>query len=314
MTSPLNDNSPAGGPTSPSGTARRAERPRRALRALAVVMAFVMAGMATMAALVTTAAPVAAQSTMTGFGDPTGSGWDLGGGVPMVGMDPLAGALLGTDLTSMAAGSYNDVTDLVINDLIDTDALRAAQQARAELERRRRSAMAGQSEVGPDGCPVSAPPRGLQTRSEIDLNDVCARSVAQARNPETAKAIKYALTHLGNPYSQPKRNLEGWYDCSSFYSRAFEETGTPIISRGNGGWPQTTWSIGGPNAQAFWVQIPFGEARPGDAILTDSLGHVAMRLVDGLVAETVRDGDVSKIIESWFHSGYAAYLDPSRVP
>jgi hypothetical protein len=288
-----------------------------ARRLVRVVVASVLAVIAAVATVGLSASSASAQTGIPGV-DAAVGGLDFGGAMaPIGGIDPLADALLGTDVRSMAAASYNDVTDLVINDLIDREALQAAERARADLERRRRAAMAGQTEVGPDGCPISAPPRGVQTRTEIDLNDVCARSVAEARTPEAARAIKYALTHLGNPYSQPKRNLEGFYDCSSFYSRAFEETGTPVNSRGNGNWPLVTWHFTGTDGfqlKPFLIPIDPDEARAGDALLTASVGHVVMALVDGLMAEAPRDGEVTRVTERWFTPGYAAWVDPSRVP
>lgn len=246
-----------------------------------------------------------------------GTGTGLSGGEGMGGSSQdLTDGLLGVDALSAGAMADAGTVDLALTGLMNADAIRAAEAARAALEARRAAAMSNQTEVGPDGCPVTAPARGVQTSGDIDLNDVCARSVADARTGAAAKAIKYALTHLAVPYSQAQRNQEGYYDCSSFFSRAYEETGLPIISKYNGANALVTWQFVGGNgysALPFSHEIPFEDARAGDAILTADLGHMAMKLVDGLMAESPNSGQVSRVIGQWFSGGRAAWIDPSAV-
>lgn len=153
-------------------------------------------------------------------------------------------------------------------------------------------AAAAQSEVGPEGCPTFAPAGTLRAGSEsVGIYELCRRSVEAAPTPAAANAIVTALSgeFLGKPYSQPRRNEVGWYDCSSFVTRAYTVGGTKIVN----GWPPTTASM---TSGVGWGQrISFSEARPGDLLLEPAPGHVGMLLADGYWVHTNRTGDVSHV-------------------
>ena len=149
-----------------------------------------------------------------------------------------------------------------------------------------------QVSVGPDGCPTSSPSNTIRGGS-IDLATLCARSVAQARTPEGAVAIKWALRQLGVPYSQPRRNNEGYFDCSSLVTRAYQAAGVPIAPKGKNaptthsmlprdGWGRAPWSI------------PTSTARPGDLVFPHE-GHVTLALADGRILHSPATGDVVHI-------------------
>lgn len=159
------------------------------------------------------------------------------------------------------------------------------------------------------GCPTSAPANTLRRGAEsVGIAEICARAVASARNPAAAGAIKYMLNHVGLPYSQPKRNQAGYYDCSSMVTRAYTAAGVNLAPSGQNA--PTTASMRG----ARWaVKIPTSELRPGD-LFQPASGHVVMVLADGWMVHTNRTGDVSHVTKMYGGAGYwAAYVDASRV-
>lgn len=266
--------------------------------------------------------------TPTGVGGATGTvspndAWHVvWSGADLTGIDALSGAVLPATADNAASLDHIVFADLASSDALAFDPSELAEQARRESEARRRSeeeqrraearslASAGQTEVGPDGCPTAAPANTLREgAATIGVAELCARSVAQAPTPEAAGAIKVMLAQLGTPYSQPLRMTEGHSDCSSYISRAYEAAGAPMVSRGGGGWAPTTWVM----LDAPWTtRIPYSEARPGD-LLFPSDGHVALLLSDGYMVHTNRTGDVSHVKRAYGSPWATLRVDPSRL-
>ena len=172
-----------------------------------------------------------------------------------------------------------------------------------------------QVEVGPDGCPKEAPPNTLREgAAEIGINKLCVDSVAQARTPEAAKAIKWALTHLGIPYSQDHRNEANWADCSSFVSRAYRDSGAIPNLYPQGSNAPVTGPPPVPNIrQASWSQeIPFSQLKPGD-LVEPHPGHVAMRLANGYKVHTNQTGDVSKVDRAYSSAFWSGWVNGSNA-
>ena len=169
-----------------------------------------------------------------------------------------------------------------------------------------------QVEVGPDGCPREAPRNTLRDgASRIGIHKLCVDSVAQARTPEAAKAIKWALTHLGWPYSQARRNEDGYADCSSFVSRAYRDSGAipNLYPRGSNA------PVTGTFRQVPWMhKIPYSQVKPGD-LVEPHPGHVAMQLADGYKVHTNQTGDVSKVDRAYGANSvyWAGWVDASKV-
>lgn len=165
------------------------------------------------------------------------------------------------------------------------------------------------SGVGPEGCPTSAPANTLRkAAASMSIATICANAVAGARSPEAAAAIKYALSHVGLPYSQPKRNQDGYYDCSSFVSRAYQSAGVNIAPPGRNAPTTKTF------AAASWApRLSADELKPGDWFEPHN-GHIVMVLADGLMVHTNRTGDVSHVTSLYTSAPYAAgWVDSSRV-
>ena len=165
---------------------------------------------------------------------------------------------------------------------------------------------ASQSAVGPDGCPTIAPSNTLRGGSlSVGLSKVCADSVAGARTPEAALAIKWALANLGQTYSQPKRMVPGYSDCSSFVSRAYDAGGAKIL----GSWSPTTFTL---LAAKYAPHIQLSAAKPGDLVFP-STGHVAMLLADGFMVDTNQTGDVSKVSRAYTSAFATVWINPALI-
>jgi hypothetical protein len=151
--------------------------------------------------------------------------------------------------------------------------------------------MANQALVGPDGCPTQVP-ASHNVAPSIDVYDLCARSVAAARTPAAATAIKFAMAQIGKPYCRPDRPSNcggdgnrygkgpaGGFDCSGLMTMAYKEGGVDFGA--------ATWT--GVMGQASWaINLSSGnDLRPGDMWLRvgdgDVNGHVAMVLADGYI-------------------------------
>ena len=167
------------------------------------------------------------------------------------------------------------------------------------------SAGAG-SAGGADGCPTSAPSGTLREgAASIGVAKLCADSVAQARTPYAARAIKFTLRNLGAPYSQPRRMDPFQFDCSSYLMRAYDSGGLNLVK----GWAPNTYAI----LDAPWApDIPFASRKPGDLVFPHT-GHVSMSLAHGYKVHTNRTGDVSHVKKDYTKAAYTVRIDPSRV-
>ena len=170
-----------------------------------------------------------------------------------------------------------------------------------------RSSGAGAGSAGgPDGCPTSAPSGTLRDgAARVGVARLCADSVARARTPYAARAIKFALRNLGAPYSQPNRMGAFSFDCSSYVTRAYDAGGLDVVR----GWAPTTYTILG----ARWaVRESFSSRRPGDLVLPIP-GHVSMSLADGFKVHTNHTGDVSHVTRDYTSAYATVRVDPSKV-
>lgn len=207
-------------------------------------------------------------------------------------LDPVTGALLGSDVTTAVTVDYELTADLSQSSLLALDTAELARRSLEQAEAARRAQAAkgsGQSEVGPDGCPTTAPANTLRAGSaNVGVAQLCADSVAAAPTPQAALAIKYQLNHLGEPYSQPNRMQDGYYDCSSLAMRSYDAAGVPVLVNG---WAPNTARI----RESRWAErIGGDDVRPGDLVFPFA-GHVATALADGFMVHTNRPGDVSHV-------------------
>ena len=169
-----------------------------------------------------------------------------------------------------------------------------------------------QGAVGADGCPTSAPPNTLRNGADrVGIHKICADAVANAATPEAARAIKVALGpgFLGAPYSQPKRNNPGWYDCSSYVTRAYSAIGVNLAKAGQNA-PTTASMVSG---YPWSRRIGAAEMRAGDFVFTNAPGHVTMYLGNNWIVHTNRTGDVSHVRNLYKSPELVLRVDPSRA-
>lgn len=158
----------------------------------------------------------------------------------------------------------------------------------------------------PDGCPTTPPVNTLRgpVAELLGLYRICLDSVRDARSPEAVLAIRFALSEIGTPYSQPLRNQPHIYDCSSFVSRAYQAAGVPIAypdtpERVDGGPGQNTPGSRFEAAAPWSIPVTPLTAKPGDLVFFAGAdppnGHVGMLLANGLYVHTNRTGDVAHV-------------------
>ena len=253
--------------------------------------------------------------------DPTGTvltdGFSLASSpMSMDQIDLSSGAVMGTDVSTTLSDQGDTTMALASGGglLLDASALVASaaaleSQQQQALSSNDAAAAAAQSQqtVGPGGCPSSAPPNTMRSGAS-DIYALCTKSVAQARTPQAAKAIKFALNHLGIPYSQPLRNDANHYDCSSFVTRAYQSAGVPIAPPGQNA--PTTYTI----ASAPWaVHIDYSVGRAGD-LVEPGAEHVVMLLADGYLVQASSTGDVTDVTRVWWQTPYlTVWIDPSKA-
>ena len=218
-------------------------------------------------------------------------------------IDLSTGQVMGGDVSAALSNDSSATMALAEGDgmafNVSALAAAAASQAAAQQAAAQAATLAG--------CPSSAP-AGTLRGGATDIAKICADSVAQARSPEAANAIKNALNNLGAPYSQPSRNAPGQFDCSSFVTRMYELAGVNIAPSGQNA-PTT-----GVIAAAPWaIHEDISQAKPGDLVEPFS-GHVVMLLADGFIAETSEPGDVSHVTSVYWSTPYlAVWIDPSKA-
>lgn len=257
------------------------------MRARAVTKVAIACGLA-WAALAGSVAPAAAE-TVPGL--PFGG---ADGGVTL-GFDPFAPAVAHPEAVPLEQLALSELyvvpADLDTASRLAADTLRAAREAR-DAAARARAVAQGQTTVGPDGCPVDAPPGTLRQGAERPgIHAICVASVADARTPEAARAVKFALAHVGAPYDNShRRNDPGRFDCSSFVSRAYRDgAGLPTHPEGTNA--PTTATL---RAARWTTPVSLAEVRAGDLVFPHP-GHVGMVLADGWMVHTNRTGDVAHV-------------------
>jgi cell wall-associated NlpC family hydrolase len=218
---------------------------------------------------------------------------------PLSQIDLTTGTVMGPDINS--AISSDESTTLALASVgalaIDASTLNESAQIQQSQQQAQSSS----------GCPLDAPPNTLPA-SVTSVEALCQASVAGARSPQAALAIKYALNNLGDPYSQALRNSVGYYDCSSFATRAYQAAGVPIAPAGQNA--PTTYVI----ANAPWaIHESWSSAQPGDLIEPDS-GHVVILLADGYIAQAPMTGEVTDVTAVWWSEPYlSVWIDPSQA-
>ena len=101
-------------------------------------------------------------------------------------------------------------------------------------------------------------------------------------------AVDLALTKLGTPYSQAKRNQEGYFDCSSFTYWVYRQLGITLSYQGS-----NTAAAQGRYITEHNLAISYEQLAPGDLIFYSfnvnnrymNIDHVAIYAGDGYVVD-----------------------------
>ncbi len=103
-----------------------------------------------------------------------------------------------------------------------------------------------------------------------------------------SKAVDLALTKLGTPYSQEKRNQEGYFDCSSFTYWVYSQLGVSLQHGGS-----NTAASQGRYITENNLAVSYDSLAPGDLIFYSfgvnnrylDIDHVAIYAGDGYVVD-----------------------------
>lgn len=123
-------------------------------------------------------------------------------------------------------------------------------------------------------------------------HELCERSASAARSDTAARAIKFALSQVGVPYSSVGRFGTQGYDCSGLVWQAYASSGVDIGANVS----STIITPGGPR----W-SVPMDQVRPGDVLWYP--GHVVIALSDGRIVEAAKPGTTVRVVSS-AHRGF----------
>lgn len=114
---------------------------------------------------------------------------------------------------------------------------------------------------------ASGNPAPVQSKTTSLPSIISQQSGLNSGDPRRANVVASAQKYIGDTYSQAKRTLPGFSDCSSFVDKALRDAG---ISPPFGNWANTAMYRLSPE----WRTIPADQSVPGDIAI--SLGHMVL--------------------------------------
>lgn len=177
----------------------------------------------------------------------------------------------------------------------------------------------GGGTTSPDKCPPEGykPPHAELSYkpqpANISIHDLCVKSVAKARNPETAKALMWAFSNVGKQAYRmdSRRNSLGVSDCSAYVSRAYAETTGLALYHGDDPKASPNPFITTDFTEEIAPSVTANEIRPGDIGVNS--GHIVFYLTKDLIMDTGSD-DSPPRIQPAFGSYRMARIDVKKVP
>ncbi len=142
-------------------------------------------------------------------------------------------------------------------------------------------------------------PSGFSSKT---FRDLLKASLAGASSDVAASALLWGSQNLGVPYSQSKRQRPGFFDCSSFVSRAMETAG--ISASTDGMLADTSMLLSSFSAPgSSLAAIDPSDVKPGDLLFyslpnragTPPTQHVVMVLANGYIMHAPSSGSVTLI-------------------
>lgn len=159
---------------------------------------------------------------------------------------------------------------------------------------------------GPGAWPVCGARAGLVRGGRSASETVPRAQTAPQAKPRlsgtsvSAKAVAYARAQLGKPYVYGATG-PGSYDCSGLTMSAWRAAGVSI--------PRTS--------QAQWsglARVPASAVQPGDLVIYNGAGHVAIYIGGGQIIEAPRPGKSVQTApwrSGWYASNFVGVVRPS---
>lgn len=163
---------------------------------------------------------------------------------------------------------------------------------------------------GPGAWPVCGARAGLArggpapevktSAGKATTQKVPERKTAPASSTAAQKAVAFARAQLGKPYVYGATG-PGSYDCSGLTQAAWRSAGVSI--------PRTS--------QAQWsglARVPASAVRPGDLVIYNGAGHVALYVGGGQIVEAPRPGKAVQTApwrSGWYAANFVGVVRPS---
>lgn len=134
--------------------------------------------------------------------------------------------------------------------------------------------------------------------AQVHTDSVAVRPVSSV----SARAVAYARAALGRPYVHGAAGPRA-YDCSGLTVAAWRAAGVSI--------PRTS--------QAQWsslVRVSASAVQPGDIVVYNGAGHVALYIGDGRIIEAPRPGESVRTApwrSGWYASAFVGVVRPAGV-
>jgi hypothetical protein len=200
-----------------------------------------------------------------------------------------------------------------------------------------------------NGCPKKARPGTLgRSVANVNILDLCKKSLEGAPNEQTRTAIRFMFANLGAPYVnninermtdwkndkayvpgpnfRPALNVTRKFDCSSYVMRAFRAAGWATFSSGGGA--PSSHALGPADGWSMkpWLDvISYNNALPGDILVVNQPqgGHVMMKLAGPYLIHTGGPAGSPSTIQPhpapWYKGNPAQVIkvrriNPARIP
>ncbi len=154
---------------------------------------------------------------------------------------------------------------------------------------------------GPGAWPVCGARAGLTRGGQAALESVPrATKPPQAVSGAAARAVSYARTQLGKPYVYGATG-PGSYDCSGLTQAAWRAAGVSIPRTSGAQWSGLT-------------RVPASAVQPGDIVVYNGAGHVALYIGNGQIIEAPRPGKSVQTApwrSGWYASNFVGVVRPA---
>lgn len=159
--------------------------------------------------------------------------------------------------------------------------------------------LAGQ---GPGAWPVCGARAGLTrggAAADVSVKEAPARPKTATVSGTAARAVSYARAQLGKPYVYGATG-PGSYDCSGLTQAAWRAAGVSIPRTSGAQWSGLT-------------RVSASAVQPGDIVVYNGAGHVALYIGNGQIIEAPRPGKSIQTApwrSGWYASNFVGVVRP----